>query len=170
MLDASSKRSSATPCRRCVAQAPGRVNLIGEHTDYNDGFVLPWPSTSRGGGVRPRDDGRVRVVALDFDEEADEFACAGPFERDQERSWPNYIRGMYAALTATGHEILGADLVVAGDVPLGAGLSSSAALEMAVGETLRTSGQIAVTDAELAASASAPRTTSWVPTAGSWIR
>jgi galactokinase len=112
------------------AEAPGRVNLIGEHTDYNEGFVLP-VAIDRTVAVAfaPREDGRVRVHSLDFDQE-DEFALAD-IHRLESDSWANYLRGVALVLQDAGHRLTGLDLVVQGEVPIGAGLSSSAALEVA---------------------------------------
>ena len=115
-----------------VVRAPGRVNLIGEHTDYNDGFVLP-AAIDRATYIAAaqRSDRRVRVYAADLNE-SDEFAI-DHIESSGIRPWSNYIRGMVRALLAAGHVINGADLVVSSSVPRGAGLSSSAALEVATG-------------------------------------
>ena len=115
-----------------MAYAPGRVNLIGEHTDYNDGFVLPC-AIDRGTliAARPRDDATVRVLALDLGEE-DSFALDG-IAPSEARPWSNYIRGVAALL---GSASRGVDLAVAGDVPKGGGLSSSASLEIASGRAL----------------------------------
>lgn len=119
-----------------VARAPGRVNLIGEHTDYTGGFVLP-VAIDRDVAVagRPRPDRRVRAYSVDFDQEAafelDE-ARLDAVRRDPEHPWSDYVRGVYAALQAEGWPVVGAEMAIAGDVPLGAGLSSSAALEVAV--------------------------------------
>jgi len=110
--------------------APGRVNLIGEHTDYNEGFVLP-VAIDRTVAVAAavRDDGEVAVRSLDYGE-CDEFD-SDP-ERQAQGGWKNYVRGVVWALEHEGHHPAGADLAIAGDVPQGAGLSSSAAIEVAV--------------------------------------
>jgi galactokinase len=118
-----------------VWAAPGRVNLIGEHTDYNDGFVLPaaidrlvLAAASR------RDDGRLRLWSLQSEAPADlELAEVGPGKVD---GWAAYPAGVAWALGQAGVEVGGADLVVDGDVPAGAGLSSSAALECATATAL----------------------------------
>jgi galactokinase len=115
-----------------VARAPGRVNLIGDHTDYNEGFVLPM-AIDRAAWIalRPRDDSRVAAYSLDFKQSA-AFDLA-----DDERhgsGWQEYMRGIAWALRHSSHvdaTVRGWEGVVAGDVPLGAGLSSSAALELA---------------------------------------
>ena len=113
-----------------VAVAPGRVNLIGEHTDYNDGFVLPM-AIGRAAVVvfRPRSDRKLRLHAVAFDEtkelSLDSLAAPGGDE------WYSYVAGVAWAFASEGLVAPGLDAVVDGDVPLGAGLSSSAALEMA---------------------------------------
>jgi galactokinase len=123
----------------CVAQAPGRVNLIGEHTDYNDGFVLPCAIDFRTlVACRRREDSLVRVLAIDLERETDEFRLDQPIARRADHSWTNYVRGMFVELLAlakdNGHRIRGMELAISGDVPRGVGLSSSASLSMAVGQ------------------------------------
>ena len=115
-----------------IAYAPGRVNLIGEHTDYNDGFVLPC-AIDRGTAVaaRLRDDSRVRLLALDLAEE-DSFDLDA-IAPNADRPWSHYVRGVAALLGGDGP---GVDLAIAGDVPKGGGLSSSASLEVATGRVL----------------------------------
>lgn len=112
-----------------VRRAPGRVNLIGEHTDYNDGFVLP-ASIDRfvwfAGRRRP--DRKVRAHALDFNAQA-EFSLDNTL-RDLQNPWSNYIRGVSKFFESDGHRLPGADIVFGGDVPREAGLSSSAAVEV----------------------------------------
>ena len=119
-------------------QAPGRVNLIGEHTDYNGGFVLP-AAIDRATvcAWAPRDDAVVRVVALDAGSSIDQFTLDAPIERNASLPWSPYVRGMARELRLHhGLPARGIDLAVTGDVPVGAGLSSSAALELAVGHAL----------------------------------
>ena len=113
-----------------VAQAPGRVNLIGEHTDYNDGFVLPM-TLDRAAyvGLRPRPDLDVRLHALNFDE-AFTFSLGKPLP-DQVPGWAKYVAGAVIEAQRASPEQQGVEGVVWGNVPLGAGLSSSAALEVA---------------------------------------
>ncbi len=110
--------------------APGRVNLIGEHTDYNDGFVMPFALeqciTVAAGG---RSDGGWSVRSLETGETV-EFG-ADELEPGM-KGWAAYVAGVVWALREAGHEIAGADLVLTSNVPEGAGLSSSAALECAV--------------------------------------
>src|SRR5215213_4256792 len=112
-----------------VARAPGRVNLIGEHTDYNDGFVLPMAiDRAVWIALRPRADRHVEVHSLDFNE-------TGSFSLAQlggcEGGWIEYVRGMAWALEKKDRKLPGWEGVTAGDVPIGAGLSSSAAMELA---------------------------------------
>jgi len=118
-----------------TVQAPGRVNLIGEHTDYNGGFVLPcginyYTVVS----AAPRTDSRLRIVAVDYDQ-LDEFDVHAPLVRDDDRDWVNYVRGLITCARAKGNKLGGLDIVVTGNVPQGAGLSSSASLEMALALT-----------------------------------
>lgn len=127
VLDAFAERFGGSPS--FLVRAPGRVNLIGEHTDYNDGFVLPlaieravWIA------LRPRADREVRVRSIDFGE-------GGRFELDRlERGgneWTEYLKGTAWALAESKYPLAGWEGVMASDVPIGAGLSSSAALELA---------------------------------------
>jgi len=118
-----------------VAVAPGRVNLIGEHTDYNDGWVLPM-AIDRCAGVAaaPRADRTLRAHAAVFGEtrevEIDELRPPGGAQ------WLSYVAGVAWSMISAGLDVTGADLVLDGDVPLGSGLSSSAAVEMAVARAL----------------------------------
>ncbi|MDT3315757.1 galactokinase [Microbacterium sp. KSW4-11] len=125
--------------------APGRVNLIGEHTDYNDGFVFPFATPHRTHvALGRRSDGRIRVVST-FDEAPVEVALTDldalfPERRDEVVEWARYPLGVaWALLQATGTDaasVTGVDLAFASDVPVGAGLSSSAAIEGATGSAL----------------------------------
>ena len=122
-----------------VAVAPGRVNLIGEHTDYNDGFVLPMAIGRTAIVVfRRRPDRRLRLHSIAYDEkkELDLDALAAPADGE----WYSYVAGVAWAFAAEGLEAPGLDAVVDGDVPLGAGLSSTAALEMATARALAAAG------------------------------
>ena len=117
-----------------VIQAPGRVNLIGEHTDYNDGFVLPCAIDYQTViACAPRDDRTVRVIAADYDNQTDEFSLDSPITSHDTQQWSNYVRGVVKHLQQRNNAFGGADLVISGNVPQGAGLSSSASLEVAVG-------------------------------------
>ena len=112
-----------------VVRAPGRVNLIGEHTDYNDGFVLPM-AIDRAVWIafRRRDDHLVRVHSLEFGQASD-FSLHHLHR--EAKGWVEYVKGMAWALQDDGAELGGWEGVVASDIPVGAGLSSSAALELA---------------------------------------
>ncbi|MDG4755968.1 galactokinase [Micromonospora sp. WMMD718] len=112
--------------------APGRVNLIGEHTDYNDGFVLPFALPLRTVvAAAPALDGRWTVWS-ELDDEPVEFGAAEADEPGRVDGWAAYVAGVVWALRADGHDVPGARLAVASDVPVGSGLSSSAAIESAV--------------------------------------
>ena len=134
-----------------AVQAPGRVNLIGEHTDYNDGFVLPCAINYRTVICgAPRDDGQVRVVAADYGDERDEFCLDTAIEARPDRLWANYVRGVVKYLQEAGHGLRGADLAISGNVPQGAGLSSSASLEVATGQFFTSLSSLAIDPTELA--------------------
>jgi galactokinase len=112
-----------------IVRAPGRVNLIGEHTDYNDGFVLPMAiDRALWIALQARHDRRVLCHALDLDQTT-EFPLEGIEHTDA--GWAEYLKGVAWALQGAGFSLRGWQGVLAGDVPLAAGLSSSAALEMA---------------------------------------
>jgi galactokinase len=116
-------------------RAPGRVNLIGEHTDYNDGFVLPFAiDRSTYVAAAPRADRRLVVESLELPGPA-ELDLDGP-RSSRPGQWAAYVEGVARSLEAKGATVGGADLLAASDVPFGAGLSSSAALEMATGLAL----------------------------------
>ena len=126
-----------------IARAPGRVNMIGEHTDYNDGFVLP-AAIERETRIAaaPRSDGRVRLVALDLKRETT-FAL-DDVRPTAEEPWSNYVRGVAAGLLAGGYAVRGVDAMMQGDVPIAAGLSSSAAVEMAALQAFSAAGGFTV--------------------------
>jgi galactokinase len=124
-----------------LVRAPGRVNLIGEHTDYNDGFVLPlaidravWIA------LRARADREVHVWSTDFGESAhfalDQLERGGP-------RWSEYLKGTAWALERAGHRLTGWEGVMGSDVPIGAGLSSSAAVELATARAFAAASQLA---------------------------
>lgn len=115
-----------------LVHAPGRVNLIGEHTDYNGGFVFPaainfgtWIAVS------PRDDRQIDAVAVDFDNQRNQFSLDA-IEFDEQQGWANYVRGVIKMLQHDFPQIGGANLMITGNVPQGAGLSSSASFEIAI--------------------------------------
>ena len=129
------------------ARAPGRVNLLGEHVDYNEGFVLP-VAIDRDIVVAagPRPDAILRVIAADRGEE-EQFLPGERFPRAS--GWSSYVRGVARLLTETGVRIPGATLVIAGDVPESAGLASSAALEVSVAIALLALAQQRLPDMQL---------------------
>jgi len=113
-----------------VFAAPGRVNLIGEHTDYAEGFVMPAAiDFAMLAGISPRTDGKVVLYSKDYDEEKIFDAAGLPPTR--RRHWTDYPLGVMQILAGQGHTIPGFSLSLWGDVPVGSGLSSSAALEVA---------------------------------------
>ncbi|MFF5448630.1 galactokinase [Streptomyces sp. NPDC012888] len=116
-----------------VWSAPGRVNLIGEHTDYNDGFALPMalPQATRV-AARRRDDGLLRLYSAQSGEDRTTELRVTDLVPGAVPGWARYPAGTVWALAGAGHQVGGADLYVDSDVPAGAGLSSSAALECAV--------------------------------------
>ena len=132
-----------------IYRAPGRVNLIGEHTDYNDGFVLPaaidfycWAA------VAPRRDRKLVIHSENFNETVEAgLDSLSPLEK---KHWANYPLGVAWALLQAGKPLTGANLYISGEVPLGAGLSSSAAVEVAIGFALLNQSGLAVDRAELA--------------------
>jgi galactokinase len=131
-----------------IVRAPGRVNLIGEHTDYNDGFVLPMAiDRAVWIALRKRSDRIVRVYSLDY-------AQWMQFDLRQltldNSEWGEYIKGMAYALQEAGYELQGWEGVLAGDVPIGAGLSSSAALELASGRAFSVASDLPWDPAEMA--------------------
>ena len=116
-----------------VVKAPGRVNLIGEHTDYNGGFVLPVAINYYTYiAAASSNDNRLRVIAEDFNQQQITINLSEGFVKDQNESWPNYVYGVVQQLQLAGYQLKGGDLLICGNVPAGAGLSSSASLEMAL--------------------------------------
>jgi galactokinase len=132
-----------------VYRAPGRVNLIGEHTDYNDGFVMPaaigfytWVA------VGPRRDRRLIVHSENFGERR-EFDLDDPLPAALGH-WSDYVRGVAVTIERAGQRLDGANLLIQGEVPIGAGLSSSASIEVAVGQALLGNSNIAIDRVRLA--------------------
>lgn len=132
-----------------VFRAPGRVNLIGEHTDYNDGFVMPvaihFQTTVT---ISSRDDRRIWIRSATLGETA-EFELGNPAARPR-RSWTDYVQGVAVMLERAGRRVSGADIVIQSDVPMGAGLSSSAALEVSVALALTQNSGLSLPRMELA--------------------
>ncbi|HXG92027.1 MAG TPA: galactokinase [Blastocatellia bacterium] len=132
-----------------VYRAPGRVNLIGEHTDYNDGFVMPsaidlytWAA------IAPRDDRKLKIHSENFNESIEfDLDEAAPRARAH---WSDYPRGIAAVLERAGHRLRGANILIRGDVPIGSGLSSSAAIEIATGYALMENTDLPIDRLELA--------------------
>jgi galactokinase len=124
-----------------VSFAPGRVNLIGEHTDYTAGFVLPASLAMRTwAAAAPRTDSRLRVYSEAHDEVAELPLDSTPSVARGE--WSDYVIGVAWALQRTGRRLRGADLYITGDLPIGSGLSSSAALEVATAFALLDAAQL----------------------------
>jgi galactokinase len=121
-----------------VVIAPGRVNLIGEHTDYNDGFVCPMaiePHILL--ACRPRSDGMIRIASTQYPNDQQQFSLRAKIEpTPRPDDWINYVRGMAAELIAAGVPLVGMDCLLANTLPSGSGLSSSAALEMGSGRAM----------------------------------
>ncbi|MET6756810.1 galactokinase [Pseudoalteromonas sp. NCIMB_1079] len=116
-----------------IAAAPGRVNLIGEFTDYNDGFVLPCSLEFRTQVMfKERDDNIITVHSLNYPGEKDSFSVDEEITEGQSQ-WGNYIRAVTYVLKRAGYTLRGANLLIDSNLPQGSGLSSSAALEVAVG-------------------------------------
>jgi galactokinase len=124
------QRYQATPQ---IFAAPGRVNLIGEHTDYAEGFVMPAAiDFATLAAISPRTDGQIVIYSENFAEEVSHPADALPLRSDQATGkWPDYPVGVLAILAGQGYKIPAFSLTLWGDVPLGSGLSSSAAIEVA---------------------------------------
>ena len=103
-------------------RAPGRVNLIGEHTDYNDGFVLPCAIDYQTViACAKRDDRQIRVLAADYQNQLDQFSLDDPIVSHPDQRWSDYVRGVVKHLQRRNADFGGADLVIAGNVPQGRG-------------------------------------------------
>lgn len=120
-----------------LSYAPGRVNLIGEHTDYNDGFVMPC-AIKFGTAIAAKANGtdKMRVLAVDVNGDYDEFTVTADMVKHEDKTWSNYLRGVTKLICERGCKVGGLDVAICGDVPLGAGLSSSASLEVAFGNLI----------------------------------
>jgi galactokinase len=130
-------------------RAPGRVNLIGEHTDYNDGFVLPTTTALYTWvAIAPRDDRVLNVFSCRFDEL--EQIELGELRARGDGHWSDYVRGVASILQGEGYALRGADIVIDGEIPLGGGLSSSASLESVLAFALQAQAGIAIDRPRLA--------------------
>jgi galactokinase len=131
----SSKFKAKFGSAAALYRAPGRVNLIGEHTDYNDGFVLPAAiASSCWVAIAPRIDRKLVVHSDNFGETVE--AALDSLTPHASSKWANYPLGVAWALERAGYRLRGANIYIAGEVPLGAGLSSSAAVEVSTGYAL----------------------------------
>ena len=133
--------------RARIYRAPGRVNLIGEHTDYNEGFVMPaaiefyvWIA------IAPRNDRKLLLNSINFSETVEIDLQNGVTRRNH---WSDYVAGVAVMLELAGHHLQGANLLIRGDVPIGAGLSSSAAIEVASGLAVTENSGLSVNRLEL---------------------
>ena len=114
-----------------ITRSPGRINLIGEHTDYNNGFVLPAAIDKAAYLViTPRNDNEIHLHSVDLHE--DYITTVAGLKKSAGSSWPNYILGVIEQFVLAGVNVSGFDAALTGDIPIGAGLSSSAAVECAV--------------------------------------
>ncbi|MDM7859221.1 galactokinase [Alteromonas sp. ASW11-36] len=130
--------------------APGRVNLIGEHTDYNEGFVLPCALQFKTLIVaKPREDTIINAFSLQYPEAIEQFDIAEPINPGL-YPWGDYLRGVVKELMDAGAPLTGMDIAISSDVPQGSGLSSSAALEVAVGGLFNFSCNLGLTGAQIA--------------------
>ncbi|WP_026951063.1 galactokinase [Algoriphagus mannitolivorans] len=122
---------SATPL---IAFAPGRINLIGEHTDYQEGFVFP-AAVDFGIyiGIQKNSQKLCRLYSMDFDQE---YSFELDYISPKKGHWATYVMGMCALLQQSGYKLEGFDLLIGGNIPVGSGLSSSAALSVAIGTAI----------------------------------
>jgi galactokinase len=138
------------------AEAPGRVNLIGEHTDYHDGYVLPTviPQRTRV-RLRRRHGHRIRASSAAFNTDWEEYEIG---QETRGRGWLDYVQGVTATLRRNGVQVPGLDVQIESEIPLGAGLSSSAALEISLLRALRSLLDLQLDDVALARTAHAVET------------
>ena len=128
--------------------APGRINIIGEHTDYNGGFVLPGAvDKAISMAIRPNGTDIVNLISIDHDDATVFFRIGGPQPKEQ---WASYFYGVIEEMRQRGATVGGFNAIFGGDVPLGAGMSSSAALESCVGTALNALFDLKFTKQELA--------------------
>ena len=131
--------------------APGRVNLIGEHTDYNNGFVFPC-AIDRGTflAIKSRDDNTVNVIAANFENKSSSWKTDKPIAHDKAQPWSNYLRGVNDQFQKQGKQFRGMDILALGNVPRGAGLSSSASFEVAFATAINQINQFKFTATKIA--------------------
>ena len=128
-----------------IFRAPGRVNIIGEHTDYNDGLVLPTNTALYTWlAIKPRTDRVVSILAKNFEEQRDFNLDA--IEPSNKPEWIDYLKGVCTEIEATGITLCGAEIVIHGEIPIGGGMSSSASLELVMATAM-----LAISDASLPA-------------------
>ncbi|MGZ3559913.1 MAG: galactokinase [Thermodesulfobacteriota bacterium] len=131
-----------------IVRSPGRVNIIGEHTDYNNGFVLPAAiDKAVYVAVSPRSDDTIKLYSGEFDES---FETSLKKLKPTDRGWPNYILGVVDQLIKRSFSITGFNLAIDGDVPIGSGLSSSAAVECATAFALNEVFELGIDKKDLA--------------------
>lgn len=131
-----------------IFRAPGRVNLIGEHTDYNEGFVMPAAiNYSTFVAIAPRED---RIVTARSDHFPDTAELNLDHPTKSRKHWSDYPLGVAVKLQEAGHHLQGANLLIRGDVPIGSGLSSSAAIEVSTGLALLENAGLSIDRLELA--------------------
>ena len=138
-----------------IVYAPGRVNLIGEHTDYNDGYVLPCAiGFGTAVAIGPADTPHIDVMAADINAANDRFSSVSPMKDSVPIEWTRHVRGVAAVLVDAGFTLGGAKIAISGNVPQGAGLSSSASLGVALGLAFKTQfGLVALAPVQIALAA-----------------
>ncbi|MDA0992175.1 MAG: galactokinase [Proteobacteria bacterium] len=134
-MSSSSRIAKALATNSRLFRAPGRVNIIGEHTDYNDGLVLPTNTALYTWlNISPRSDRTIHVTAHNLGDS--QSFCLDDIRRSENPGWLDYIKGVAAQLEADGVRLRGAELSIDGEIPIGGGLSSSASLELATATAL----------------------------------
>lgn len=134
-----------------IYRSPGRVNLIGEHTDYNDGFVLPAAIQFYTAiAAAPRDDMLVEAIALDHNNSRVQIDLQHAMQNNKQAPWSDYLAGVIMEVQQRGHRLRGMNLVISGNVPQGAGLSSSASFEMAIAAALKDLNKLSLEGREAA--------------------
>lgn len=134
-----------------VVCAPGRVNIIGEHTDYNGGHVLPCAINYQTLiSFSPREDNQIHIIAADYDNQRDSFNISDDIAFNEDTFWSNYVRGVVSVMAQRYPNLVGVNMVISGDVPQGAGLSSSAALEVGVAKVMSEVSSLTLSNQTLA--------------------